>query len=112
VKLSESIKHVERSASLHILGSGGAKRMDKVPLKSHAENHNRLIITNLPITDEGRLINQIITLARHVGVDLCYNDIGHCNQMTCAYPSVAVPVFVRFVLTISTFCKGKAACGV
>jgi hypothetical protein len=96
VKLSESIKQIARSASLQVLRRSGAERMDRAPLKNRAENHNRLIITNLPVTDEGRLIDRIITLARHIGVDLCYNDIDHCNQMTSAHPSAVVPVtFVR-----------------
>jgi hypothetical protein len=97
VKLSESIKQIARSASLHVLRRSGAERMDRAPLKNRAENHNRLIITNLPINDEGGLIDWIITLARHVGVDLCYNDVDHCYQMTSVHPSAAVPVFVRFV---------------
>jgi hypothetical protein len=92
VKLPESIKQIARSASLHVLGRSGAERMDRVPLKNRAENHNRLIITNLPVTDEGRLIDRVITLARNIGVDLCYNDIDHCNKMTSAHPSAVVPV--------------------
>jgi hypothetical protein len=60
-------------------------------------NRNRLIITNMPVRAESRLIDDILALSWAIGFDLQYGDIDHCNQLTSNHPSNAAPVFVRFV---------------
>jgi hypothetical protein len=44
-----------------------------------------------------RLIDNILVLARFIGVELRYNDIDHCNQLSGSHQSNAAPVFVKFV---------------
>jgi hypothetical protein len=51
-------------------------------VSSRTANYNRLIITNLPVLDEHRLIDNILALARFIGVELRYSDIDHCNQLS------------------------------
>jgi hypothetical protein len=40
-------------------------------------NRNRLIITNMPVRAESRLINDILALSRAIGFDLQYGDVDH-----------------------------------
>jgi hypothetical protein len=59
--------------------------------------NDRLIITNLPVLEGHRLIDNILALARFIGVELRYSDIDHCNQLSGSHQSNAAPVFVKFV---------------
>lgn len=92
-KLAESVKKIEALAA--------ATASRPVPTKwgptgDRADNFNRLIITNMPITREP-LISRIVLLAHRVGCELRPQDIDHCNQIMTPHPSGATPVFVRFV---------------
>jgi hypothetical protein len=57
----------------------------------------RLIITNLPKLEGTRLIDNILALARFIGVELQYSDIDHYNQLSGSLQSNAGPAIVKFV---------------
>jgi hypothetical protein len=66
-------------------------------VSNRTANYNRLIITNLPMLQGTRLIDNILALAQFIGVELRYSDIDHCNQLSGSHQSNAAPVFVKFV---------------
>jgi hypothetical protein len=92
-KLAESIKKIE-SFSPPAASNLGATKWG--PSGVRADNYNRLIITNMPVTGEP-LIARILRMARRIGCDLQAVDIDQCNQIMSRHQSGAMPVFVRFV---------------
>lgn len=92
-KLAESIKKVESFSTPAASNSGPTKWG---PSGDRADNYNRLIITNMPVTGEP-LIARILRMAKRIGYDLQAVDIDHCNQIMSRHQSGATPVFVRFV---------------
>lgn len=92
-KLAESIKKIE-SFSPPAASDPGPSKWG--PSGDRADNYNRLIITNMPVTGEP-LIGRILRMAERVGCHLQAVDIDHCNQIMSRHQSGATPVFVRFV---------------
>jgi hypothetical protein len=41
------------------------------------------------------MIDNILVLAKFIGVELRYSDIDHCNQQSGSHHSNAAPVFVK-----------------
>jgi hypothetical protein len=98
LKMSEAIKSVEK------LNVSLTTPQQTSPLPSAASstsdrntNVDRLIITNLPILQESRLIESVVALAHRFEMDLRVGDIASCNQQRKAHPSNASPVFLKFV---------------
>jgi hypothetical protein len=52
-------------------------------------NYNRLIITNLPVLEGTQLIDNILALARWIGVELRCTDFDHYNQLSGSHQSNA-----------------------
>jgi hypothetical protein len=104
-KVSEIAEKSERQMAQVMANMGSQNVQENKPtdyqlsaaVSNRTTNYNRLIITNLPVLKGHRLIDNILALARFIGVELRYSDIDHCNQLSGSHQSNAAPVFVKFV---------------
>jgi hypothetical protein len=98
-KVSEIAEKSERQIAVVMKVSMGSQNVQKnkptdyqlsAAVSNRTVNYNRLVISNLPILEGTRLIDNIT-------VELRYSGIDHCNQLSGSHQSNAAPVFVKFV---------------